>query len=105
MRLNSKRVHNINKRICLHVPSLKILQSKFYPNIVNQEFDIRDSLTLLCNLIAYVKRDMICNKKSMKVKLSDFQNLGKSLQFMNLRERHAVLFWHAGLGPRGSHPA
>ncbi len=89
MRLNSKRVHTISQRICLHVLSLKILQSKIYLNIVNQELDIRNSLTLLCNLVAYVKGHMICNKKSMKVKLGDLQNLNKSLQFVNLRVAHS----------------
>ena len=73
----------------MHVLSLKILQSKIYLNIVNQELDIRNSLTLLCNLVAYVKGHMICNKKSMKVKLGDLQNLNKSLQFVNLRVAHS----------------
>ncbi len=98
MRLNSKHIDAINKRICLHILSLKILQSKFYLNIMNQEFDIRDSLTLLCNLVAYVKGHMICNKKSMKVKLGDLQDLNKSLQFVNLRVRHSLhCFCRTGL--------
>lgn len=82
----------------MHVLSLKILQSKFYSNIMNQEFDICDSLPLLCNHVADVKRHVISNKKSMKIKFGNLQNLNKSLQFMFLGVRHScAVVCHTGL--------